>query len=95
MIQDLVTGDGAKQLVVMQDSTIYDLNTQVNQKSNQVSVWQQKYSLCDSAIAEYSVLDSVNQKVIHNLNLKIEKHKRTRNVFRLFCAILLVGIAIK
>lgn len=92
MIKDLVAGDGAKELVVMQDSTINDLNSEIKLKDTQINVWQKKFVDSESSANEYAVLDSVNQRLIKSLKADLKKVKRQRNATLAFLGAAIFGI---
>lgn len=92
MIKDLVEGDGAKQLVVMQDSTINDLNTKINFKTSELNTWEKKYRACEATSNEYANLDSLNQRTIQALKHDIKKVKRQRNATLAFLGAAIFGI---
>jgi hypothetical protein len=95
MIKDLVNGDGVKKQVVEQDSLLSEKNKQLSLKDSLVYTYQRRDTVYQATIEEFNRIDDMNQRTIQNLNAKVQSYKRKRNVFRAFCAILLVGIAIK
>jgi hypothetical protein len=95
MIKDLVEGDGVKKQVVQQDSLIAEKNKELSLKDSTVSIYQERDRVYQATIEEFNNIETVNQKTIETLKLRVDKYKRQRNIFRAFCGALLIGIIIK
>lgn len=95
MIKDLVEGDGVKKQVVQQDSLLLEKNRELSLKDSVVMAYQKRDTVFQATIDEFNNIETLNQKTIESLNLKVTKFKKQRNAFRAFCALLLIGIAVK
>lgn len=92
MVQDIVTGDGAKKTVVEQDSIIREQKTIISHNDSIVRAWKYKYITCQSTVDEYIQMDAVNQSTINAWKRKYTKIKKQRNAIIAFAVVSIAGV---
>lgn len=92
MVQDIVSGDGAKKIVIEQDSLIQEQKSLISKNDSIISLWKVKYYTCQSTIDEHIQMDVINQSTINAWKLKYIKIKKQRNAIVGFAIIAVAGV---